>query len=204
MTNTMVARANYKASMAHIHLSDMHVEKCRVLPTRERMLDLMPPGAVAAEVGVAFGDFTSEIVTRTSPRKLHLVDAWEGERYESGLAKIKSRFVDQIAAGRIEINQGHSVPTLSKFPDGHFDLVYIDTNHSYETTKKELDPPRLKCKSGGRISGHDFTSGNAVTPVPYGVIEACNEFYVKNNLYYEYAPLEGHGHLSFCLKGMYL
>jgi hypothetical protein len=192
-------RSQYKRSMAQIILEQEHVEGCKITPTRERLLELLPKDAVVAEIGVAFGDFTSEILSLSRPSKLHLIDSWGTERYQQGLLQIKEKFKIEIAYGIVEINQGWSTKVLEGFPDSYFDWVYIDTDHSYKTTKNELLLAETKVKPGGRICGHDFTSGNVVAPVPYGVIEACNEFCVRQNWRYEYLTLEPHGHFSFCL-----
>lgn len=192
-------RQLYKQSMPSIILDDKHVASCQIVPTREKLLDLLLKKAVVAEIGVAFGDFTKEIILRTQPSKLHLIDSWESERYMQGLLKIEEKFKADIEKNIIEINRGMSTKVLESFPASYFDWIYIDTDHSYKTTRDELLLADLKVKPGGRICGHDFTTGNVVTPVPYGVIEACNEFCVKQNWRYEYLTLESHGHFSFSL-----
>lgn len=186
-------------TMARVTLDPKHVEGCKIVPTREHLLELFPKESVVAEIGVAFGDFTAEIMARTHPARLHLVDSWGTERYQQGLRQIEEKFKPEIASGVVKINQGWSTKVLETFPDDYFDWVYIDTDHSYKTTKNELLLAAAKVKPEGRISGHDFTSGNVVTPVPYGVIEACNEFCMKQNWRYEYLTLEPHGHFSFSL-----
>jgi hypothetical protein len=197
--NTSEDRKNYKNSIAKITLEPKHVAGCKIVPTREHMLELFPKESIAAEIGVAFGDFTSEIIKRTRPARLHLVDSWGTERYQQGLLQIEKKFKSEISEGTIVINQGWSTKMLEQFPDSYFDWVYIDTDHSYNTTKNELLLAAAKVKPDGRIGGHDFTTGNVITPVPYGVIEACHEFCVTHKWRYEYLTLEPHGHFSFSL-----
>lgn len=164
------------------------------------LLGALPKGGVVAEVGVAFGDFTKQILLRNKPAKLHLVDAWEADGYQDGLEQILERFSREIATGAVEINQGLSRERLSEFSDAYLDWVYIDTDHSYATTRDELLLASRKVKPGGFIAGHDFTSGNPVKAIPYGVIEACNEFCVNEGWGYEFLTLEPSGHSSFALK----
>ena len=102
----------------------------------------MPKGAVCAEVGVAFGDYSAEIIARTTPSKLYLVDAW--------------------GSARVEIRRGFSTVVLAALPDDHLDWVYIDTNHSFETTMAELTLCDRKVKADGLVAGHDFCTGNLV------------------------------------------
>ena len=163
------------------------------------LVERLQKGGVVAEIGVAFGEFTDEILLRAQPRRLHLIDAWSSPRYQEGLDTIKRRHIGEVETGRIVINQGLSTEQLATFDDAYFDWVYIDTDHTYETTSAELRLARRKVKQGGRIAGHDFTSGNCVTPWPYGVIEACNEFCMQNDWAYEWLTLEPHGHFSFAL-----
>ena len=131
-------RRALKASWPSVVLEDRHTSSCQVLPTRMHLLGHLPQGGVVAEIGVAFGDFTTRILESNKPRKLHLVDAWASERFKDGLAQLRGRFSAELENGSIEINQGLSTERLSEFPDGYFDWVYIDTDHSYPTTRDEL------------------------------------------------------------------
>lgn len=183
-----------------IELEEIHTQNCRVLPTRMHLLDYLPKGGVVAEIGVAFGEFSKEILKRNKPRKLHLVDAWGRDRYRDGLDQILEQFSNEIASGAIEVNRGLSIERLPEFSNDYFDWVYIDTSHSYPATRDELRISALKVKPDGFIAGHDFTSGNPVSAVSYGVIEACNEFCVKEGWEYAYLTLEPSGHFSFALR----
>jgi Methyltransferase domain len=198
----MKDRAATKRAMPVTQLAMRHTGNCRVVPTREQMLDLLPKNGIVAEVGVAFGDFSKELLERMQPQTLHLLDLWMGERYKSGLDTVTSHFKSEIEAGRVQLRQGRSVETLASFADQTFDFVYIDTDHSYVTTIAELEVARNKVKQGGRIGGHDYCTGNIVGAVPYGVVEACAEFCGKYDWTFEYLSLESHGHFSFCLKAI--
>jgi hypothetical protein len=182
-----------------VKLDEVHTQNCRVLPTRMHLLSCLPRGGVVAEIGAAFGDFTKQILERNRPKKLHLVDAWASNRYQQGLTQVPERFTEEIASGAIELNQGLSTERLPAFDQVYFDWVYIDTDHSYTTTREELLLLAQKVKPGGLIAGQDFTSGNPVRAVPYGVIEACNEFCVQEGWEYTFLTLEPSGHFSFAL-----
>jgi hypothetical protein len=202
MENNATNRRKIKSASTKINVSDIHVANCRVLPSREQLLDNLPKNAICAEIGVDVGDFSAQIIQQTSPSLLHLVDAWSGPRYSCGLEIVRQRLGEQIKNNVVEIHQGLSTDVLENFPPNYFDWVYIDSNHTYETTRDELAICEEKTKANGRIAGHDFTSGNVIKPWPYGVIEACNEFCVKFDWEYEFLTLEYHGHFSFCLKKM--
>jgi hypothetical protein len=197
---TRDSRFQYKTAMPHTQLSLHHTENARLLPDRGELLHRLPHGGVCAEVGAAFGDFTAEIFEKNAPRELYLIDAWDTPRYQEGLEQIKTKFRGALDQGRLRIVQGYSTVRLSEFPNGFFDWVYIDTNHSYETTLEELQISHFKVKQDGRIAGHDFCTGNVVDAIAYGVVEACTKFCKDFHWQFEYMTLESHGHFSFSLK----
>jgi len=193
-------RRKIKNEMSRTTLSRRHTAGCELLPDRNTLLDLMPRNGVAAEIGVAFGDFTREIVTRTAPVRLYLVDAWATDRYRSGLGKIREQWQDEIRDDRIVIRQGLSADVLAELETAAFDWVYIDTNHSYRTTLAELELCQRLVKPGGLIAGHDFCTGNVIDAIPYGVVEAVTEFCHSYDWGFRYITLETRGHFSFCLE----
>ena len=193
-------RRALKDSMPDTSLTMDHTGNCRVLPNRGVLLDLLPSRGIVVEIGAAFGDFTKEILARSNPKTLFLIDAWSIERYRVGKEKIEAALSDEIECGRLHLRQGLSTDKLAEFDDHFFDWVYIDTNHTFKTTLEELELARMKVKINGRIAGHDFCTGNVITPVPYGVVEATTQFCAKHDWQFEYLTLESHGHFSFCLQ----
>jgi predicted O-methyltransferase YrrM len=196
----LARRRKIVAETPQVKLADRHVAACRLVTDRAAMLRLLPQGAVVAELGVASGRFSAQILARTKPATLVLVDLWDSNRYDDGLRVVREKFADQIADGTIEIRRGYSTEQLAQFPDGHFDWVYIDTDHSYRTTIAELELAAAKVRPGGLICGHDFTAGNAVAPVVYGVIQACGKFCADHGWRYKYLSFETSGLFSFCLE----
>ena len=194
------ARLQEKKRIRQKSLEFVHTDRCRILPNRELMLNVLPTGGIVAEVGVAFGDFSEQIIKRTAPRVLHLIDAWGVDRYSSGLKQVQDKFAAKIEDGSVVVNQGYSIPTLEQYPDATFDWIYIDTNHSFDTTLGELKVGSRKVKPGGYLSGHDFCTGNVIAPVVYGVVEACVSFCQTDGWTFKYVTLEPSGHWSFCLE----
>lgn len=170
-------RAEYEKVIPKVPLAEKHIAHTRLLLTREQMLELLPKGGVVAEVGVNRGDFSERIWAITAPQKLHLVDMWGSRQFPDQLMEVvRQKFHEQIAAGTVAINRGLSTEVAEQFPEHYFDWVYIDTNHSYATTRDELAVYSRKVKPGGILAGHDFILGNWVGGVRYGVIEAVYEF----------------------------
>lgn len=198
----MRRRQAYRKSMPYVTLSRGHTDGCTVLPDRGTMLELMQPGGVVMELGVANGDFSVEILKRCRPAKLHLVDAWHTAAYAKDQQYVLDRFSKEAAAGVVEIHRGLSTEVLPRFADGSLDFIYIDTNHSYETTAAELLQAERVVRAGGVIAGHDYCLGNIVKPAVFGVTQAVNEFCVQRNWRFRYITLESNGYFSFCLEKM--
>jgi hypothetical protein len=198
--NSVEARRDARRRIPVVNLREEHTLNCRVLPDRQALLDKLPQNGIAAEVGVAFGDFTEQILSLNRPRLLHLIDAWDSERYRDGLGMIRQRFTSLLDAGGLKIHQGLSVPVLATFPEASFDWLYLDTDHSYETTLAELRVASAKVKPDGFIAGHDFCVGNIIRPWSYGVIEACNQFCVEARWQYRFLTLDLRGRHSFALS----
>jgi CheY-like chemotaxis protein len=183
-------------------LRPRHVAGARLLPTREALLDELPKGGIVAEVGVAGGDFAYKILHRCSVQRLHLVDSWMGARFAPELKAVQGRFARELSVGIVEINLGQSEDVLAQFPDGYFDWVYIDSDHGYTTTLAELMICSRKVKRGGTIAGHDYCLGNVRKRLPYGVIEAVNDFCIDSDWGHVYLTVESHGHFSYCLRAL--
>ncbi|WP_439411886.1 class I SAM-dependent methyltransferase [Enterobacter ludwigii] len=179
MSNAHQQRARYEEILPKVKLKRRNMEHCQLLLDRDELLSLLSKNGVVAEIGVDKGDFSERILKQCSPEKLYLVDAWHTERYHDGLFEsVTSRFSKELEQNIIEIKRGLSVETASQFADNSLDWVYIDTDHSYETTIRELCAYSPKIKPGGMITGHDYTMGNFVQWYRYGVIEAVHQFCV--------------------------
>lgn len=178
-----------------------HIKNLEVLPDRHSLLERLPKQGVVAEIGVDKGEFTELIMKKNSPYKLHLIDSWDSQRYHKGLQNVvEKKFQNQIEQGLIEVNVGLSTDVGESLTEEYFDWVYIDTDHSYQTTKAELELYSSKVKADGIIAGHDFIVGNWNGMVRYGVIEAVYEFCVKNDWEMIYLTMENKGHPSFAIR----
>lgn len=193
------ARRRGISQIPNFQLEPRHLDRCRLLPDRVELLRRLPRHAIAAEVGVAFGDFTALILREADPVELHLIDAWSTDRYKSGLERIRDTHASALKCRKIQIQKGISTDRLDAFEDNYFDWIYIDTDHTYNTTLAELRLASRVVRPSGRIAGHDHCTGNVVKPFPYGVIQAVAQFCVEEGWGYEYLTSESHGHASFCL-----
>ena len=157
-------------------LEDKHLENCKVISNRINLLDYLPKESVCAELGVLEGKYTKEIISRTNPTELVLVD---------------------IDSDIENVIKGDSVEVRNTFEDNYFNWVYIDTDHSYELTKKELEVCSRKVKDDGYIALHDyiwydyFNSILDDSDIYFGVVKAVNEFILSREDYeVKYLTLE--------------
>lgn len=187
-----------------LQLMESNLKNCRLLSDRLKLLDCIKQDFKSeinfAEIGVAFGDYSEEILYRCAPKKLFLIDAWLGDRYEKGLDSVKSKFMNEILDGKVEIMRGYSTEKLQEIENNTLDVVYIDTVHDYKVTWKELLLCKDKVKEHGYIAGHDYVKYNHMSKLYYGVYDAVNRFAVQYGYEFVYITMEQEGLHSFCLR----
>lgn len=184
-----------------IALCQEHIENCELLLNREQLLSKMKVHGVVAEIGVDEGKFSQLIHKKANPQKFHLIDMWGSDRFHDGkFDAVKSYFSEEIDEDSVMIHKSMSTKAVDDFEDGYFDWIYIDTDHSYETTRDELQLYAPKMKPGGIMAGHDYRMGNWVSMYRYGVIEAVHEFCVKFNWELIYITADPTESQSFAIR----
>jgi hypothetical protein len=156
--------------------------------TRRALLESLPKRARCAELGVFVGDFTAEILEVCEPFPLYAVDLFKGavvsgdangenvRREHLSMERIWDRFGPHTG---LRVVEDSSFGFLEDMPEEWFHWVYIDTNHEYKTTRRELAAARKAVKPGGYICGHDYS------PAFPGVIQAVKEFVMAHHLVLE-------------------
>ncbi|MGB7343558.1 MAG: class I SAM-dependent methyltransferase [Pirellulaceae bacterium] len=188
-------------SLPNAPLGQQHVANCQMVLNRAEMLRRLPQGGVVAELGVDRAAFSHQLLEILQPERLHLVDVWESERYNDGLFRqVTDDFNKEIEQGRIQIHRKLSTQAATDFQDDVFDMVYIDTDHTYQTTRDELLKYAPKVKADGILAGHDYSMGNWVGAFRYGVIEAVHEFCIKENWELVYVTADTVEGQSFAIR----
>lgn len=189
------------AKIPRISLLPRNVANCVGLIDRQALVERLPKDAVCVELGVDEGNFSQRILRFSNPRKLYLVDMWATDRFnDQKFEAVTKKFKPETNSGQVEIVRTNSVDSAGRFEDNALDWIYIDTDHSYETTKKELYAYARKIRSGGLIAGHDYCMGNWVSGYKYGVMEAVHEFCVAEDWELVFVTLDFTENQSFAIR----
>lgn len=80
---------------------------------------------------------------------------WVGWAHNSNYYKTKKRlkaFEDRVT---IHIVKDYTYNVVHKFPDGYFDLIFMDADPGYESCKRDILDWLPKVRTGGVLCGHD-------------------------------------------------
>jgi hypothetical protein len=152
---------------------------------RDFLLRQFPKNAISCEIGVYEGLFSERILSFARPKKLYLVDPWQGisdrteEKYNQSsqdrrFNNVKELLKKAIDKGQIEIIRKTSDDAVSHFTDQSLDYIYIDGDHSYHQVKKDLENFYPKVKAGGLLTGDDYQISD--------VQKAVDEFVSTHNV----------------------
>lgn len=146
------------------------------------VLGTLGPGSRVCEVGAWLGRSTAFLAVEAKPgTEIYVVDTWDGspdepehmENIRGHGEPLYQRFLTNMARGgvlgRLCPIRMESTRAAGLFPDGYFDLVFIDAQHSYEAVKADVLTWRPKVKAGGILAGHDYGRGHP------GVMAAVDE-----------------------------
>ena len=168
----------------------------QIIKTRSELLKVLPKNLIVAELGVFRGEFSKEMLESITPKELHLIDIWEGmmgsadkDGKNFNMANLNDLYNGLQTLYKdnpvVKFHKGDSCAVLSQFPDNYFDVVYIDSVHTYQHVLRELEMSYKKVKDGGYILGHDYCQQTN------GVILAVNEFCKKYGYQIEYLTEDG-------------
>ena len=181
-----------------------------LLADRYALLPLLPKGAVFAEVGVGLGDFSELVLSVCQPSlfvaidefKLHELPELWGKPSDVLLGgrnhadAYRTRFATALAQGRLRLLEGDSAACLEQLEDHSLDIVYVDADHRYEQVKRDLAMAVRKVRADGWIIVNDYLMVAALgDAIPYGVVNATNEFMIEHDWGLQYFALH---RLMFC------
>lgn len=138
----------------------------------------LPDGARVVEIGVSNG--RSLVYLASKIRSLGKTARVIGiDNMDYGRADQRNEIINHIikSGEEIELLEMSSLDASTKFPDGYFDFIFIDSSHKYEQTKAEIILWNRKLKDNKILAGHDynFMEGKEV-------LEAVNEIIGTENV----------------------
>ena len=191
----------FSSKIPKFELNNCNIKNVKVLLNREDLLESLPKNSIVAELWVDEWFFSEKIIQICRPKKLHLIDVWWTKFYNKSKQNyVENKFSRYVAGEEVSIHVGLSTEVYQDFQDNYFDWIYIDTDHSYETTILELEYYRKKMKDGWIIAGHDFIVGYWEGMIRYGVREAVYEFCLKYSWEIIYLTAEINDHPSFAIR----
>ncbi len=180
-------------------LTSRHLVNCQFTVDRYQALKKLPKNSIIAEVGVLGGDLSQWFLDNLKPSEIHLIDLYNcadfpgRDRFTKKQHEnfIHERFDTEIRTTQVKIKKGYSWKILGSYPAKYFDIIYIDAAHDYNSVRKDLEMSIQKIKDDGYIVMNDYIMYDHLAMSKYGVVEATNEFCIKNNwefLYYAFHP----------------
>lgn len=150
---------------------------------------------VGVEIGVMKGEF-SQVLCHSIPRlKLKMIDPWVrfSRRYPTERMEGFMRRAQQKTMGfDVELIRKGSLEAVKDVSNGSLDFIYIDQLHEFDPVMMDLIQWIPKVKSGGIISGHDYSN----VYYQFGVIHAVHAYTYAHNIYHWYIT-SGDIHPSF-------
>lgn len=184
-------------------LEKKNISNLKIKLNRLEILKELKKGSICAELGVAYGEFSDQVLEIVKPKLLVLVDSYPNKGNfvdEGNLKYIEKKYQKLVKEKKIQIINEDSIEAASMFKENFFDWIYIDTTHSYHQTLGELRAWKNKIKSDGYILGHDYIMGNWIDDIKYGVQEAVHQFCVEENWEIVYLTARIGENTSFGIK----
>ena len=176
---SLLVNSNQIAAGLLLHL----FPKLFTRPSTEYMKSLGRKNIIAVEIGTDRGYNAKTMLKELDIKMLYLVDPYTGEE-QSGRSLATTGAESAYGQAKKELKQykdkicfirKFSYDAVNDLPD-EIDFIYIDSAHTEETTKKELEIYYPKMKRGGVMAGHDFYGDNV------GVAIAVADFTKKYNI----------------------
>lgn len=131
----------------------------------------LQPGCCGVEIGIDKADTTIHVLKNCSNLTyLYAVDPYVEREDRYNLVK-----KELFKFGKCKFIRKTSQDAAAEIPNG-LDFIFIDGDHSYEGVKCDLDNYVPKLKSGGLLTGHDWTCIRK----DLGVVQAAGEFLSKH------------------------
>jgi len=168
---------------------------CRVVTTRNDLALQLPRWRAVAQVGAGLGELTELILGVTSPQKVTVIDPFnmhnEAEFWRSHLSAVEARldheqyfrdrFSGPISEGRLELFKGEAFEAIEWLTNGSVGIAWVQGQTNYRDVRDHLQSLLPKMNGDGVIVVANYIMSDYLSKSDYGVIQATNEFMVKNH-----------------------
>lgn len=154
---------------------------------RRDLIASLNPETVA-EIGVCEGEFSQELLTIPTIRKLYLIDPWKfyPGSYEKDPANVDQAGQDQRFIrvrdkferdSRVSLIREESLTASARFYPLQLDVAFLDAQHDKDSVIRDL----IAWKSRARfLAVHDYTDRPEALSMGFGTVSAveffCNQF----------------------------
>lgn len=184
-------------------LSEAHVQGARLYANRVDALAAWPKNSCVAEIGVAFGGFSSLILREVCPVQFDAYDTFVLHRLETMWGKptaetlggkthrqyYEDSFSDAISSGQVRVFEGDSSDSIARRDRDFYDLIYIDGDHSYAGVLRDTTAATAVLKPGGVLVFNDYILYDD-TGSKYGVVPVVNDLCVNRGWTVKYLTLQ--------------
>lgn len=165
----------YRSFHVENDMTEYGVRVNRLFGLKDLIEENLTSDAIVCEVG-SFAGASTELFALMC-KTVYSVDvadeALAGIAYVDKMHNIWNKYPNIIGIEK------PSLEVALTFPDGFFDLVYLDAMHDYVNVTNDINAWRSKVKSGGCIGGHDY-----IDPNKYGqqVWKAVTDIFGEENV----------------------
>lgn len=174
-------------------LTAKHLDNARLFANRSDLVAglRIPQGGIVAELGVVLGEFSISLIKLLEPREFVAVDAFVlhqlpslwGRPTDAIFQRQSHRdFYQKELAGSpctVTLCEGVSQTMLEAYPNRYFDMIYINSDHSYNATKENAAVAMRKVRQDGVLVFNDYALFDPFSASYYGVVPAVNELVVN-------------------------
>jgi hypothetical protein len=137
---------------------------------------------LVVEVGVRYGYNLRQLLA-CEPGLLVGIDHWAaGDDQDTGLSQNDLNEIyrdvcqEYLYTPNVKILRTSSLHGAGMFPKFSIDFVYIDANHTYEGSLRDMNLWWPRVRQGGILAGHDYSETEAQDGTQFGVVQAVKSF----------------------------
>ena len=142
------------------------------------MIDYLPMNnIVMAELGSYAGESTQIFLNSSKIKRIDAFDLWDDHDAEIVFDELWYNHLTISDVHRLYKYKHNILMTYRDIEDDCYDFIYIDADHTYESTKANIINWYPKLKATGIMGGHDYS--HKYWP---GVVKAVNELFHNRNI----------------------